>query len=226
MAATHSPSVAGLLLFPGAGSASSHPSLVAIEAAVPQVTVVRRDFPYRLAGRRAPDRTPVLLQTVRDEAAAVAVACARGDTSRLVLGGRSMGGRMCSIAAAGDPPSSNDVALATGAAAAAAPPARPLPVAGLVLICYPLHPPGKPGSLRVEHFPRLTMPCLFISGTKDTFGTPNELQQWTATIPGAVTHEWLPGKGHDLKGCDQVIATLVRDWLPTIGQRPASGTRP
>ena len=92
----------------------------------------------------------------------------------------------------------------------------PLPAKALVLICYPLHPPGKPEKLRVEHFPRLDVPCLFISGTKDTFGTPAELQQWTATIPGPVTHEWLEGKGHDLKGCDQRIADLVAAWVSAL----------
>ena len=180
-----------LLLFPGAGSASTHPGLVAIEAAVAPTPCVRADFPYRKAGRKAPDRAPVLLQAVRDEAAPLLAA---GDT--LVLGGRAMGGRICS--------------LAVGAAT------DPLPAKGLVLICYPLHPPGKPDRLRVEHFPRLTVPCLFISGTKDAFGTPAELTGWTATIPGPVTHEWLDGKGHDLKGCDQRIAAVVADWLATL----------
>lgn len=175
-----------LLLFPGAGSASTHASLVAIEAAVVPMTCVRADFPYRKAGRRAPDRAPVLLQTVRDEAAAI------GDAS-LVLGGRSMGGRMCSLAV-GD---ADDA----------------LPAAGLVLISYPLHPPGKPEKLRTEHFPRLHVPCLFVSGTKDTFGTRDELLQWTATIPGPVTHHWFEGKGHDLKGCDQQIADVVAAWV-------------
>ena len=85
-----------------------------------------------------------------------------------------------------------------------------------MLICYPLHPPGKPDRLRVEHFPRLTVPCLFISGTKDAFGTPDELSEWTATIPGPVTHEWMVGKGHDLKGCDDRIAALVAAWLPSL----------
>jgi len=184
--------VTQLLLFPGAGSASTHPSLVAIEAAIAPTVCVREDFPYRKAGRRAPDRAPVLLDAVRAAAAPMLAA-----DSRLVLGGRSMGGRMCS--------------LAVGDAA------EPLPAVGLVLICYPLHPPGKPEKLRVEHFPRLHVPCLFISGTKDAFGTPEELQQWTATIPGPVTHEWLDGKGHDLKGCDARIAALVADWVGALG---------
>ena len=179
-----------LLLFPGAGSASTHTSLVAIEAAVAPMRCVRADFQYRKAGRRAPDRAPMLLEAVRNEAAALLA------DGTLVLGGRSMGGRMCSLAV-GDS-------------------VDPLPAAALVLICYPLHPPGKPDKLRVEHFPRLSVPCLFVSGTKDAFGTPEELTRWTAVIPGPVTHVWMEGKGHDLKGCDQRIADIVADWLARL----------
>ena len=181
-----------LLLFPGAGSASTHSSLLAIEAAVAPMPCVCADFPYRTLGRKAPDRPPVLLQAVRD--AATPLLAAARDT--LVLGGRSMGGRICSLAVGDE--------------------AAPLRAVGLVLICYPLHPPGKPERLRVEHFPRLTVPCLFISGTKDAFGTPAELLEWTATIPGIVTHKWLDGKGHDLKGCDAQIATIVAAWLAAL----------
>ena len=181
-----------ILLFPGAGSASSHSSLLAIEAAVAPMPCVRADFPYRKLGRKAPDRPPVLLQAVRDEAAPLLAS--RRDS--LVLGGRSMGGRICSLAV-GDADT-------------------PLRSRGLVLICYPLHPPGKPERLRVEHFPRLDVPCLFISGTKDTFGTPDELLEWTASIPGPVTLEWMHGKGHDLKGCDAKIATLVAAWVSRL----------
>jgi predicted alpha/beta-hydrolase family hydrolase len=180
-----------LLLFPGAGSASTHASLMAIEQAVAPMRCVRADFPYRKAGKKAPDRAPVLLQAVRDEATPLL-----RRKGGLVLGGRSMGGRMCS--------------LVVGDAE------HPMPAKGLVLICYPLHPPGKPEKLRVEHFPRLTVPCLFVSGTKDAFGTPDELTQWTATIPGLVTHHWMEGKGHDLKGCDQRIAELVAEWVSTL----------
>lgn len=176
-----------LVLFPGSGSSSEHPSLLAVEAAVAPRPVARVDFPYRLAGRRAPDRPPVLLETVR-----TAVAAQGGP---VVAGGRSMGGRIASmVAAEGE-----------------------LPITALVLICYPLHPPGKPERLRIEHFPRLTMPCLFVSGTRDTFGTPDELTAHTAAIPGPVTHVWIEGKGHDLKGADQVVATSVADWLAGLG---------
>jgi uncharacterized protein len=180
------------LLFPGAGSASTHSSLLAIEAAIAPMPCVRADFPYRKRGGKAPDRPPVLLQAVRDEAAPLLVK----PRDTLVLGGRSMGGRICSLAVGDEE--------------------APLRAAGLVLICYPLHPPGKPDRLRVEHFPRLHVPCLFISGTKDAFGTPDELMEWTATIPGPVTHEWMEGKGHDLKGCDAKIATLVASWISVL----------
>ena len=81
-----------LLLTPGAGSSASNPSLVAIEHRLSDLVVHRMDFPYRLAGRRAPDRAPVLLAAVRAGAAALAVE-AGCEPQELVLGGRSMGGR-------------------------------------------------------------------------------------------------------------------------------------
>jgi uncharacterized protein len=178
-----------LLLFPGAGSDRTQASLVAIEQAVAPLPTVRADFPYRKAGRRAPDRAPVLLEAVVEEASALvaSVGCA---PESIVLGGRSMGGRMCSMAVAGG-----------------------LGAAGLVLISYPLHPPGKPERLRVEHLPQIDVPCLFIHGTKDPFGSPDELTEWTATIPGDVTHVWVDGRGHDLKGADDVIASTVSEWI-------------
>ncbi|MEP7202682.1 MAG: alpha/beta family hydrolase [Ilumatobacteraceae bacterium] len=180
-----------LLLFPGAGSSSTHSSLLAIEAAVAPMHCVRADFAYRKAGKKAPDRAPVLLQTVRDEAAPLVA-------DGLVLGGRSMGGRMCSMVVAD--------------------PDDPLPALGLVLISYPLHPPGRPDSLRTEHLPRLNVRCLFIHGTRDPFGSPEELQHWTATIPGEVEHHWMEGRGHDLKGADAAIASIVASWISTLGQ--------
>jgi predicted alpha/beta-hydrolase family hydrolase len=185
----------GLLLFPGAGSDSNHSSLTVIEKTVAPLPVRRADFPYRLAGKRPPDRAPVLLDTVRREAASFAAEL-HGATRTVMLGGRSMGGRMCSMAIAGG----DEIGA-------------PLAAAGLVLISYPLHPPGKPDKLRVEHLARIGVPCLFIHGTRDAFGTPDELQRWTSTIPAEVTHVWLDGKGHALGGCDAAIATAVHDWL-------------
>lgn len=184
--------MSGLLLFPGAGSSSQHSSLVAIEDAVAPLACRRADFPYRLAGRKAPDRASVLLERVRSQAGELTHQVG----APLVLGGRSMGGRMCSIAV-GD---ADD----------------PLPAAALVLISYPLHPPGKPDRLRVEHFARLHLPCLFVSGTRDTFAGPEEMTHWTATIPGEVTHHWIDGKGHDLKGADGEVAAVVADFIRSL----------
>jgi predicted alpha/beta-hydrolase family hydrolase len=190
--------MASVLLFPGAGSDSNQASLRAIEAALATDRVVRADFPYRLAGRKPPDRAPVLMQAVRDQIAALP------SGGPLVIGGRSMGGRICSMIAAGadgNPPPPN--------------------LAGLVLICYPLHPPGRPDRLRVEHLPEIAVPTLFVSGTKDTFGTPEELTRWSATISAApVTHVWIEGKGHDLKGCDTRIAEVVADFVTRLAGGP------
>lgn len=181
-----------LLLFPGAGSAADHPGLVAIERALAPVPVARRDFPYRREGRRAPDRPPKLVATVVEEAASLAADLAVRPAS-IALGGRSMGGRMCSMA------------VADG-----------LPAAALVLVSYPLHPPGRPDRLRIEHLPRLGVPCLFVSGTRDAFGSPEELEEHTAAIPGPVRHEWIDGKGHDLRGADEEVAARVAAWLRSL----------
>ncbi len=166
---------------------------MAIEAAVAPLPVERMDFPYRLAGRKAPDRPPVLLDAVRAAAAGL-VERAGVAPDRLALGGRSMGGRMCSMA------------VADG-----------LPAAALVLVAYPLHPPGRPDNLRTAHLPALTVPCLFVQGTRDPFGSPDELTAATATIPGPVTHEWIDGGRHDLKGADRRIGELVAAWLSGLG---------
>ncbi len=182
---------AGLVLTPGAGAGSDQPSLVAIEEALAPagVRVERVDFPYRLAGKKAPDRPPVLLATVIEAADALATELGV-DGAMIAVGGRSMGGRMCSMA------------VADGMAAAA-----------LVLVSYPLHPPGKPDRLRTEHFPSITVPCLFVSGTRDSFAKPAELEAATAAIPGPVTHVWLEGGDHGLRRKDAEVAEHVRDWF-------------
>src|SRR6476659_7753246 len=139
-----------LLITPGAGHDRDQSSLVAIEAALAAqgVAVERMDFPYRRAGRKAPDRAPVLIEAVREGAAALAARTGL-PSEKIALGGRSMGGRMCSMAVA-----------------------EGLPARALVLIAYPLHPPGRPERARTEHLPALHLPCLFLSGTRDAFGTP------------------------------------------------------
>ena len=184
-----------VMLYPGAGSSREHSSLLRIESTLGTTADVQRhDFPYRREGRKAPDRAPKLMASIRDDLAVIARR--RGP---VVMGGRSMGGRMTTMVAA-DVDGAGPVARLTG----------------LVLICYPLHPPGRPDQLRVEHLPAITVPCLFLSGTKDAFGTPDELERWTATIPAAVTHRWIEGKGHDLKGADATIAEAVAEFVATV----------
>ncbi len=184
-------SVAALLLTPGASATREQPALVAVDEAVTAlgVDVERMDFPYTQAGRRAPDRPPVLLEAVCAGARAL-LERSGVDAGDLFLGGRSMGGRICSMAVAG------------GLAARA-----------LVLISYPLHPPGKPEKLRTDHFPDLRVPCLFLSGTRDTFGTPQELEMATAAIPGDVTHVWIEGGDHGLRRKDALVAETVAGWI-------------
>lgn len=181
-----------VLLTPGAGSDRDHHTLVALDAALAPLPVARVDFPYRKEGRKAPDRAPKLLASLTADAAEF---CATTGVApeRLVLGGRSMGGRMCSMA------------VADG-----------LPAAGLVLLSYPLHPPGKPEKLRTEHLPQLEVPCLFVSGDRDPFGTPEELEAATATIPGPVTHHWIAGGRHDVKKADDEICAVVSDWVAAL----------
>lgn len=184
-----------VMLYPGAGSSREHSSLVEIERRLGTAAAVERiDFPYRREGRRAPDRAAKLMASIRDDLAGFARR--RGP---IVMGGRSMGGRMTTMVAA-------DV---DGGGAVAR-------LAGLVLICYPLHPPGKPDNLRVAHLVDLSVPCLFVSGTKDPFGSPDELTEWTATIPAPVEHLWIDGGRHDLRGADAVIADAVAGFVARV----------
>jgi predicted alpha/beta-hydrolase family hydrolase len=189
-------------LFPGAGSSADHSSLVEIERVLHPLPVMRVDFPYRRAGRRAPDRAPVLVRAVRD---AVAEACRQWTCTpaELVIGGRSMGGRMCSLAVAGF--DGNDRATQPADVA--------LRVAGLVCVSYPLHPPAQPQKLRTAHFARLTVPSLFVSGTKDDFGTPEEIRHHLAVLPTEPDLHFVEGGRHDLRGKDAVVAGLVAAWL-------------
>jgi predicted alpha/beta-hydrolase family hydrolase len=180
--------VRAVALWPGAGSDAAHPSLVEIEAALAPLPVRRVDFPYRREGRRAPDRADRLVASIVEEVASLCEELGV-DPAQVVLGGRSMGGRMCSMA------------VADG-----------LPAAGVVLLAYPLHPPGRPERLRTEHLGRLRVPSLWISGDRDPFGRPEELARAQALVPGPVTSMTLPGR-HDLAGADAAIVAAVRRWL-------------
>jgi predicted alpha/beta-hydrolase family hydrolase len=117
-----------------------------------------------------------------------------------------MGGRICSLIAAG---------------ADGQPPPRS--VAALVAISYPLHPPGKPDRLRIEHLPDIAVPCLFVAGDRDPFGTPDELASHAAVIAGPVTHVTVSGT-HELRSNDGEVVEAVRTWL--AGLRGEAGAPP
>ena len=151
-----------LVLAHGAGAGQHHPFMTAMAArlAARGITVVTFDFPYVHEGRKVPDRAPAL------EACFAAVAdwavTTRDDAPgrRLLLGGKSMGGRMAThLAAAG-------FSALNGAGP---------PLAGVVALGYPLHPPGRPDQLRDAHLPAIAAPVLIVQGSRDTFGTPAEL---------------------------------------------------
>ena len=165
-----------VLLAHGAGADMHAAALttVADALAAAKIPSLRFNFPYKAAGRRGPDRPPVLEAALRDAARELA-ARAKVPADRLVLGGRSMGGRIGSMVAA------QDGAL------------------GVVLLGYPLHPPGKADQLRVDHFPKLTMPVLFASGTRDAFGAPDELREQARKIKGPVRFHWIDTADHGFK---------------------------
>jgi uncharacterized protein len=151
------PSAAAALILAHGAGAGQHSGFIVNFArgiAALGVDVVTFDFPYIVAMRRIPDRGPALeacyhavVRTVRDQ-----VASAR---QSLFIGGKSMGGRIATQIAAADPT---------------------LPVTGLVLLGYPLHPPGQPAKLRAAHLPAIRRPMLIVQGGRDTFGTPEELR--------------------------------------------------
>ncbi|MBF6557913.1 MAG: dienelactone hydrolase [Acidimicrobiales bacterium] len=188
--------IAGLVLTPGASAGRDHPGLVAIDQAVTPlgIAVERVEFPGQAAKRRRPDPTEVCIRTVRTAALELAD---RLDVpiEQVAIGGRSMGGRMCSMAAA-----------------------EGLEAAALVLVSYPLHPPGRPDRLRTAHFPELHLPCLFVSGRRDAFGTPLEFELETGAIPGPVSLTFVEGD-HSLRKGGADAAEIVASWLAGLTAR-------
>jgi predicted alpha/beta-hydrolase family hydrolase len=183
----------GLVLTPGASARRDQSGLVAIDEAVTKVglTVERVDFPGPAAGKRRPDSPAVCIETIRTATSELAERLGV-PTRRVAIGGRSMGGRMCSMAAA-----------------------EGLKVAALVLVSYPLHPPGRPERLRTAHFPDLDLPCLFVSGRRDAFAAPAELERETEAIPGLVTLAFVDGD-HSLRKSESVVADIVASWLADL----------
>ncbi len=184
----------GLILFHGAGGDRDHRLFLRLEDEL-DIPVARCNFPYRDKGpgRRPPDRMPKLVTSINDHLER----CAADwdlDPATIVLGGRSMGGRAASIAVA-----------------------EGTPAAGLLLLSYPLHPPGKPDKLRIDHFGQLDLPILLVQGASDPFGKEPEFADYLPLIPGEVEQCWLPRTGHDpVEKHDDTVVGATNAWLPSL----------
>jgi hypothetical protein len=188
-----------VLLAHGAGAGMDAPALVAVSQALAEAGIpsLRFEYPYRAAGRRAPDRPPMLDRATR-EAVGELTHRTGLPTQRLVLGGRSMGGRFCSMVVADE--------------------VDPVPVLGLLPLGYPLHPAGKPERRRDAHFSRISCPVLFVSGTRDALAPQAELTASARLIPGAVTFHWLETADHGfrpLKASGRTIPAVLADVAET-----------
>lgn len=184
-----------VLLAHGAGADMHAAALTVVADALADAKIpcLRFQYPYRAAGKKAPDRPAVLAAATR---AAVDELARRSrlPSSRLVLGGRSMGGRYCSLVA-GD---ADD----------------PVSCLGLLLLGYPLHAAGKPEKERSEHFPRLTMPVLFVSGTRDSLASKPALTRAARKVKGPKSFHWIETGDHGfrpLKASGLTIDAVLAD---------------
>ena len=169
-----------VLLAHGAGADMRAPTLTTVSDALSAAGIpsLRFQYPYRSAGKKAPDRPVVLLDATRTAIAELARRTKLPST-RLVLGGRSMGGRYCSLVA-GDAD-------------------EPVPCLGLLLLGYPLHTAGRPEKERSDHFPRLGMPVLFVSGTRDSLASRPALTEAARRVRGPRTFHWIESGDHGFK---------------------------
>lgn len=167
----------GLILTHGAGSNSRAPLLVALAEAFSSTgfTVLRCDLPYRQVRSYGPPR-PGDATRDREGLKNAVKAMRRLVRGRVFLGGHSYGGRQSTMLCA------TEADL----------------VDGLLLSSYPLHPPRKPEQLRTQHLPNLRTPSLFVSGTRDPFGSVEEMEKAIALIPARTQLLTVEGAGHDL----------------------------
>jgi uncharacterized protein len=188
----------GLVLTHGAGGDCRMPLLVAAAEAfvAAGMTVLRCDLPFRQRRPKGPP-SPSGAATDRAGLREAAAALRRAVAGPVFLGGQSYGGRQATMLAAEEP----------GVADA------------LLLFSYPLHPPGKPERLRTEHFPRLAVPALFVSGTADPFGSPDELRAAVGLIPAPTQIIVVDGAGHDLRRGRFDVAAVVSALLEIARRR-------
>ena len=165
--------------------------------------VLRFNFLYRALGSKRPDLMPRLIECFE---AVVALARTELGKRRVIIGGRSMGGRAASMMAAED-----------------------FECDGLLLLAYPLHPPGRPEQLRVEHLSKIRVPVLCINGTRDTFCTRELMEKALESVQTEWTMHWLSGADHSFRtlkssgrsaaGVYPEVGEAVRRWLLTLRER-------
>jgi predicted alpha/beta-hydrolase family hydrolase len=178
---------AALVLTHGAGSNADAPLLVSLSEALAERgwAVLRMNLAYRV---RKPGGPPHPSGAAADrESLAEAIRGIKG--LPVFAGGHSYGGRQATMLAAEQP----DLAK------------------GLLILSYPLHPPAQPAKPRVEHLPSLTTPSLFVSGTRDDFGTPQELEQALLQVPGPHQHSLIEGAGHSLP--PKFAERIADEWV-------------
>jgi uncharacterized protein len=182
-----------LLLAHGAGTSQEHPRMVALaeELAKRGLQVLTFNYAYTEAARKSPDRQAVLLEchrAARDYLAKVA-------GSDVILAGRSMGGRMGTYLAAAQEP-----------------------CRAAVLYAYPLHPPGQPDKLRVEHLPDIDVPMLFFQGTRDALSRMDLFDRYVRPLANAEV-EILEGASHSLdrnQATTELVAERTSAWVKKL----------
>jgi uncharacterized protein len=188
-----------LILGHGAGQGMNSPFMNYFHAELTNrgFFTVNFNFDYMEQRRKVPDPQPKLQARYR---AVIADVVAKHQPKRLIIGGKSMGGRVASYVA-GDIPEVN----------------------GLVFLGYPLHPPGKPDQMRDAHLYGLAKPMLFISGTKDTFAERPLLERVVGQIGERATLVWIEGGDHSLKtskkGTESLrtAADAIENWVRGLG---------
>lgn len=180
----------------GAGAGMRHPFMEEAARALGAqgIATFRYQFPYMEQRSRRPDPQPVLLATVR---AAAAMARQAAPDLPLLAGGKSMGGRMTSLASAEAPLEG---------------------VRGLVFFGFPLHPAGQPGTTRSDHLERVAAPMLFLQGTRDTLATLELLEPIVNRLPRATLHV-VEGADHSFavpKKTGRTLTDTLRDLAATV----------
>jgi uncharacterized protein len=208
--ASSSPAAALLVLAHGAGADQRHRWMVGMAGRLSarRVDVVTFNFLYMEQHRRTPDRAPLLEQTWR--VALDAIVQRLEPRARVAVGGKSMGGRIASQVLSAQPET-----------------AGWKKVSGLVLLGYPLHPPGQPDRPRTSHLPDIRVPILVVQGTRDAFGTRAEVEPIFAALKTKVTFDFIEGGDHSFAvpkssgrteaDVQDGVADRIAAWLSSTG---------